>query len=122
MSGETSAPEHDLISAGRVQGSAVYAPGGERLGEIEDVMLHKRSGRVAYAVLSFGGFLGVGEKRHPLPWSLLKYDPDLGGYAVPLAKETLETAPAFARDELYREHDAWSDQVHTFYQVTPAWL
>jgi sporulation protein YlmC with PRC-barrel domain len=59
-----------LISAGKVQGTPVYNTDGESLGELYDVMIDKRSGRIAYALMSFGGFLGIGERYHPLPWNL----------------------------------------------------
>src|SRR5436190_23049804 len=62
-----------LISAGKVQGTNVYNTQGERLGELYDVMIDKRSGRIAYAVMSFGGILGMGNNYHPLPWNTLKY-------------------------------------------------
>ena len=76
-----------LISAGKVQGTDVYNTGGEKLGDIYDVMLDKRSGRIAYAIMSFGGILGIGKQYHPLPWQTLKYDTRQGGYVVGLTKE-----------------------------------
>jgi sporulation protein YlmC with PRC-barrel domain len=71
-----------LIASDKVEGTAVYNRAGERLGEIHDFMVDKYSGRVAYAVMSFGGFLGIGEKYHPLPWKVLTYDTEMGGYVV----------------------------------------
>ena len=88
-----------LISAGRVQGTNVYNTSGDPLGEINDVMIDKRSGRIAYAVMSFGGFLGMGERYHPLPWGSLKYDTAQGGYVVGVTKEQLEKAPTVGRNE-----------------------
>jgi sporulation protein YlmC with PRC-barrel domain len=82
-----------LISAGKVQGTPVLNPDGDTLGEIYDVMLEKRTGRIAYAVMSFGGLLGVGKKYHPLPWPALKYVPEAGGYVVGIPKEQLERGP-----------------------------
>jgi PRC-barrel domain protein len=82
-----------LISAGKVQGTNVYNTGGDSLGEVYDVMIDKRSGKVAYAIMSFGGLLGVGERYHPLPWNTLKYDTRQGGYVVGLTREQLEGAP-----------------------------
>ena len=87
-----------LIAAGKVGGTPVYNRHAERLGTVEDVMLDKRSGRVAYAVMSFGGFLGIGERYHPLPWSVLHYDVDLGGYLVDLDRDRLEGAPSYAAE------------------------
>ncbi len=89
-----------LISADKVQGTAVYDASGERLGTIDSLMLNKRSGKVAYAVMSFGGFLGIGERYHPLPWDSLTYDTDKGGYNVGHTTDTLRGGPSYSRDEL----------------------
>ncbi len=110
-----------LISASQVQGTAVYNLEGDRLGHVEDVMLHKLSGQVAFAVMSFGGFLGMGEKFNPLPWSVLTYDTSRGGYVVPLAKEQLQRSPAYDREELTNEDNGWGQRVNEYYQVTPSW-
>ena len=89
-----------LISADKVVGTAVYNRNGDRLGTIYSVMLHKISGRVAYAVMSFGGFLGLGERYHPLPWEALTYDEDKGGYNIDKTSEELKAAPHYSREEL----------------------
>ena len=81
-----------LISADRVEGTSVYNRTGDHLGSIKDVMIDKMSGKVAYAVMSFGGFLGIGEKLHPVPWSKLNYDRSQGGYVVDMDKRVLEGA------------------------------
>src|SRR5215204_6076750 len=78
-----------LIAASKVNGTYVFNGQGESLGSIYDVMIDKRSGEVAYAVMSFGGFLGIGEEYSPLPWSALSYDTGQGGYVVDIDKETL---------------------------------
>jgi sporulation protein YlmC with PRC-barrel domain len=105
-----------LISADRVQGSTVYDKAGEKLGHIEDVMLDKASGRVAYAIMSYGGFLGAGERYHPLPWSMLSYDTARNGYVVPLSRDQLDNAPTLGRDQVNEQDDsAWAEQVHTHY-------
>ena len=112
-----------LISADKVQGTTVYNSSGEKLGTVEDVMIDKLSGKVAYAVMSFGGFLGMGEKYHPLPWSTLTYDTDLNGYSIPMSKEVLEKAPAYSRDEGIDLSDRqWGEQVHRYYNVDPYWV
>ncbi len=90
----------DLIAAGKVRGTSVYNAAGDNLGTIDDLMIGKRDGRVAYAVLSFGGFLGIGEKYTPLPWHVLTYDADKGGYNIGLTEDQLRNAPAYSRDEL----------------------
>jgi hypothetical protein len=69
-----------LIGSDKVEGTAVYDANGERIGSIDRVMLEKRSGQVAYAVLRFGGFLGIGSDYYPIPWESLSYDTNLGGY------------------------------------------
>jgi hypothetical protein len=82
-----------LISASKVTGTNVYNPAGEHLGTVYDVMLDKRSGKIAYAVRSFGGFLGMGERYHPLPWATLKYDTRQGGYVVGLRPSNSSKVP-----------------------------
>jgi PRC-barrel domain len=72
-----------------------YNAAGDNLGAIHDLMIDKPSGKVAYAIMSFGGFLGMGNQYHPLPWSVLKYDTNLGGYVVNLDKPQLEGASAY---------------------------
>jgi len=84
-----------LISSSKVEGTAVVSPTGERLGRIENFMVDKYSGRVAYAVLSFGGTFGVGESLFPLPWSYLVYDEDNDGYVLDMTKEELAGVPSF---------------------------
>jgi len=76
-----------LIAAEKVEGTSVYNLQGEKLGTVDDIMIDKVSGKAIYALMSFGGFLGMGEKYHPLPWSTLKYDERKGGYIVNLAAE-----------------------------------
>ena len=75
-----------LIASDKAQGTNVYNTTGDNLGSIHDLMIDKASGKVAYAIMSFGGFLGIGSQYHPLPWSVLKYDTNLGGYVVNLDK------------------------------------
>ena len=111
-----------LISAGKVQGTNVYNTNGDSLGEVYDVMIDKRTGKTVYAVMSFGGFLGMGNRYHPLPWTTLKYDTRQGGYVVGLTKEQLEGAPTFGRDD----SPAWGDRtyeqsIHDYYRSTPYW-
>jgi hypothetical protein len=95
-----------LIGSDKVEGTAVYGPDDQRIGDIERVMIEKRSGQVSYAVLSFGGFLGVGSDHYPLPWNNLKYDTALGGYRVGITLEQLNGAPKYADESSW----SWSDQ------------
>ncbi|MBP0493828.1 PRC-barrel domain-containing protein [Pararoseomonas indoligenes] len=113
---------HRLISADKVEGTAVYDRAGERLGTVEDLMIDKVSGRVAFAVMSFGGFLGLGENHHPLPWSVLTYDTTKGGYVVDLTREQLEGAPAYAATENMDISDTNSRRVYDYYKAQPFWL
>lgn len=114
MSGEgTVREEGDLIRASRVKGTAVYDSDGEKIGTVDDVMLTKRSGEVAYAVMSFGGFLGIGEKYHPLPWNTLAYDTALGGYRVSGTGESYRNAPSFSQEAF--EKDDWDSSTDSYY-------
>lgn len=110
------------ISAERVEGTDVYNTQGEHLGHIEDIILDKISGKVIYAVMAFGGFLGIGEKYHPLPWSLLKYDEGKEGYVVPLDRSQLEGAPSYNRDELRFGERQWDQSVYNYYNAPPYWM
>ena len=97
MSDATTITSGTLIAAEKVRGTNVYNLAGDKLGSVEDIMIDKVSGRAIYAVMSFGGFLGMGEKYHPLPWATLKYDAQKGGYVVNLDKKQLEGAPNYDR-------------------------
>jgi len=104
-----------LIASDKVEGTAVYNRAGERLGSVYNVMIDKFSGQVAYAVMSFGGFLGIGERNHPLPWRALTYDTGLGGYVVDVAREQLEGAPSHGRDEAPWGDPAYGRRVSGYY-------
>lgn len=95
-----------LIESDRVEGTTVYDPAGNSIGEIKRLMIEKISGKVSYAVMSFGGFLGIGEQEHTIPWNKLDYDTSLGGYRTDITEQQLKGAPSFYRD---REYD-WSDR------------
>ncbi len=88
-----------LIASDKVAGTEVFDRDGTRLGTVYNFMVDKVTGQVAYAVMSFGGFLGLGERFHPLPWKALTYDPERGGYVVDLDRARLEAAPSFAAGE-----------------------
>ena len=107
-----------LISADRVQGTPVFDVDGDKIGHLEDVMLDKETGKVAFAVMSHGGILGAGERYHPIPWSILRYDVEKQGYIVPMDKGDLEKAPTLDHTEIYGD-DAWQQVVHSHYG-TPA--
>jgi len=112
-----------LISADKVQGTAVRNRAGESLGTIENIMIDKPSGRVAYAVMAFGGILGMGKDRRALPWEVLKCDTTQGAYTVDLDPQLLKDAPAFDdRGASFDWEDTdWGQQVHDYYHVKPFW-
>lgn len=106
-----------LIASNKVEGTAVYNRNGDRLGTVHNFMVDKRSGQAEYAVMSFGGFLGIGENYHPLPWKILTYDTGQGGYVVDLDQSLLEKAPSYRSDEEPRYDRAYGDQVNSYYGV-----
>ena len=107
-----------LISATKVLGTEVYNGAGERLGAIDSLMLNKRAGKVAFAVLSFGGVLGIGERYHPVPWDVLSYDTDKGGYNVDRSAAQLKAAPHYSRSEIDAlDYDKAGGEIATYYGV-----
>jgi hypothetical protein len=95
-----------LIGSDKVEGTAVYGPDEQKIGSIERVMIEKTSGRVSYAVLGFGGLLGIGNDHYPLPWNALKYDTRLGGYRTGITVDQLNGAPKYATEGSWD----WADQ------------
>jgi sporulation protein YlmC with PRC-barrel domain len=78
-----------LIASDKVEGTAVYRSNGDKLGRIERVMIDKETGKVVCALMSFGGFMGIGRDHYPLPWSLLKFNPRLDGYEINISEQQL---------------------------------
>ena len=107
----------DLISSDRVEGTKVYSTDGDDIGSISRVMIGKRSGRVEFVEMSFGGFLGIGEKYHALPWDTLDYDTDRGGYVVNIDKERLKNAPNYERGNEPTFDRQYGETVYTYYGV-----
>ena len=111
-----------LIAADKVEGTSIYNPSGDSLGSVEDVLIDKVSGKIAYAVVGFGGFLGIGDRHYPLPWEKLKYDREMGGYVVDLDRRTLEGAPSYVtNDTPHWEDPAWGTGVSKYYGARPYW-
>ena len=108
---------HDLISSEKVDGTPVYNPKGERLGSVKHLMIGKRDGRVRYAVLSFGGLFGIGERYYPLPWDALTYDERQGGYVVDRTREQLEGAPSYERGQEPTYDPAYGERVYGYYGI-----
>lgn len=113
--------DHPLVPARRVNGADVFNQAEEKIGTIEDIAIDKRTGKVAYAILSFGGFLGLGGKHQPLPWSVLTYDPKMSGYVVNITQEFLQLAPKLNVSELSGWDDsAGREDFHSYYGVMGA--
>jgi len=110
---------HRLILGSRVEGTPVYNKTGSTVGHIDDLSIERVSGKVVYAIMSFGGFLGIGEKFHPIPWPLLAYDVERGGYVVPLDEAELQKAPHYDRDELVGlggpTHEQYGTRIYDYY-------
>ncbi len=109
---------HSLIGSDKVEGTAVYRSNGEKVGNIARVMIDKQSGKVAYAIMSFGGFLGIGEDYYPLPWSLLTYNPRLEGYEVNVGEQQLKGAPKYSTGETW-DWNSRGRAIDDYYKVPP---
>jgi len=110
-----------LIGSDKVEGTSVYGADEKKIGEIERVMIEKIGGKVAFAVLSFGGFLGIGEDYYPVPWSTLTYDTRLGGYRTKLTAEQLDRAPKYNQSTSWNWNRENEQRVFTYYQARPYW-
>ncbi len=112
-----------LISSDKVEGSSVRRSNGDKIGTIEHVMLDKLGGRIAYAAMSFGGFLGLGSEYRALPWSALRYNPDLDAYELNVTDDQLRNAPLATTDffETGIADRTWEDDIHRHYRATPYW-
>jgi len=119
MATSTVHPNHQLISSEDVEGTNVYDLKGAKVGDIDHLMIDKVSGRVTYAVMSFGGFAGIGHSHYPIPWAALKYDTNLGGYVTGITEQQLKDAPAFS-DDAWSDRN-WETQTYKHYNVTPYW-
>jgi hypothetical protein len=111
---------HHLIASHRVEGAPVFGADGHKLGTIDDLMIDKASGRCVYALMAYDGFLGVGERFFPVPWSLLSYDERRHGYAVPFDRDDLEKGHAVDDKEIEDEIE-WREAVHAHYGAAPYW-
>jgi hypothetical protein len=107
----------DLIASNKVEGTAVYNRQGERLGDVYNFMVGKRTGRVAYAVMSFGGLLGMGQSYHPVPWNALTYDTDRGGYVIDADKSRLKDAPSYKAGEDPFTRAGYGERVRDFWSA-----
>jgi sporulation protein YlmC with PRC-barrel domain len=111
-----------VFSASTLIGDPVVNPKGEDLGKIEEIMIHVESGRVAYAVLSFGGFLGLGDKLFAIPWEALKLNEDKKQFILNVDKERLKSAPGFDKDHWPDMADpSWGTEIYGYYGYKPFW-
>ena len=110
----------NLVAAADVAGTSVYGPDGDSVGTIDRVMIDKQSGKVAYAVMSFGGVLGIGGDERPVPWNTLTYDTSLGGFRTSITEAQLNDAPT-AETGWDRDRD-WETRTYQSYGTQPYWL
>jgi sporulation protein YlmC with PRC-barrel domain len=117
LSGHTTA-----IRAKKVIGTDVKDASGASIGKVEDIVLDKMSNNIMFAVVGFGGFLGIGEKYHPLPWSTLDYDEREGGYCINLSKDQLKSGPSYSMEELMQgDSTQFRDRVYDYYGASRYW-
>ncbi|HLA75208.1 MAG TPA: PRC-barrel domain-containing protein [Gammaproteobacteria bacterium] len=115
-------PDRNVLSVSTLMDDPVHNTAGEDLGKIEDFMIDLDEGRIAYAVLSFGGFLGMGDKLFAIPWSALTIDADEHAFVLDVDKDTLENAPGFDKDNWPDMADRrWGEQVYSYYGRKPYW-
>jgi sporulation protein YlmC with PRC-barrel domain len=120
----TSSGHTTAILASKVKGTAVYNNEGDKIGTVEDVVLDKLSNQIMFAALGFGGVMGIGEKYYPIPWSLLNYSEDKGGYVVPLSKDRIEKAPAYDLKDLTKHDGSLGtirEKTYSYYKVNRDW-
>jgi hypothetical protein len=119
MASATQHPNHQLISSEDVEETAVYDAKGTKIGEVDHLMIDKVSGRVGYAVISFGGFMGLGHSHYPVPWGALKYDTSLGGFRTNISEQQLKDAPEFS-DDSWGDR-GWETRTHKHYSAPQYW-
>ncbi len=120
----TSSGHTSAILASKVKGTPVYNDSGDKIGAVEDIVLDKQSNQIMFAALGFGGVLGMGEKYYPVPWALLDYDEEKGGYVVPIDKDSLKDAPSYDLKDLTRHEGglgAIRERTYSHYKVSRDW-
>ncbi len=121
----TTATGHtSAILASKVKGTAVYNDAGDKIGTVEDIVLDKQSNQIMFAALGFGGLFGVGEKYYPVPWSMLDYNEDKGGYVVPLDKDNIENAPSYDLKDLVKHDGSLGgirEKTYSYYKIDRDW-
>jgi len=119
MARATAHPNKQLISSEDVHGTEVYGADRKHIGEVDHLMIDKESGRVAYVVISFGGFMGLGHSHYPIPWGALTYDTQLGGFRTNITEQQLKDAPEFT-DDSWGDRD-WETRTHKHYTAPNYW-
>jgi hypothetical protein len=119
MGRATAHPDHQCISSEDIHGTEVYGPDRNNIGEIDHLIIDKVSGRVAYAVMSFGGIMGLGHSHYPIPWGALTYDTSLGGFRTNITEQQLKDAPEFS-DDSWQDRD-WEVRTHRHYSAPSFW-
>jgi hypothetical protein len=104
----------NLVASDKESGKAVYGAENKKIGSIEKVMVDKNSGEIAYAVLSFGGFLGIGKDHYPVPWKVLRYDSNLDGYCSDISENRLKGAPKHGTETIF-DWDARYAELDDYY-------
>ena len=118
----TSGPGPEIMAADTLEGDKIVNRKGEDLGSVQDIMIDVRRGSLAYAVMSCGGFLGMGDKLFAIPWSALTLDADRHCFILDADKERFEKAPGFDKDHWPSMADpTWANSVHAYYGVRPYW-
>ena len=112
--------ERQLVSSQDVNGTEVYSRDREHVGEIHHLIIEKRSGKVAYAVMTFGGFLGLGKDEYTIPWGSLSYDTGVEGFVTDITPEQLQGAPA--RPEDWYQNRAYEERLYDYYRLPYYWL
>jgi hypothetical protein len=120
MADATVHPDHKLISSEDVEGTSVYSPNRDEIGSIDHLMIDKVSGKISYAVMSFGGFISLGHSHYPIPWSSLRYDEGAEEFMTSLTEAQLRGAPVLRCDSWQDRN--WEDRVHRHYNAQPYWI
>ncbi|PHR19804.1 MAG: photosystem reaction center subunit H [Sphingopyxis sp.] len=111
-----------VIGSDRVDGTTVFGIDKDKIGKVDKLLIDKRRGNVTDVIISAGGFLGIGDEKHSIPWSKLDYDTNLGGYRIDVTKEQLMDAPRFSGDEPDRAYDRkYQTTVYDYWTVAPYW-
>jgi PRC-barrel domain len=116
---DTAHPNHALISSEDVEGTSVFDVKGNQIGSVDHLMIDKVTGRVLYAVLSFGGFLGLAHSHYPLPWAKIRYDETVDGFRTDITEQQLRDAPEFS-DDSWSDRN-WDKQMHHYYDTPMFW-